>query len=77
MNRTYKLSDILAVVLVLILLGIIINAILDALLPPYSPLEQVHQQLNHVRIYEDGSYIGEDRQGNPVSGCIAGALCND
>lgn len=41
------------------------------------PLEQLWEHYNHVRIYEDGSYSGETKDGKQVSGCLSGGLCND
>ena len=42
-----------------------------------QPLVQVHNGYNHIRIFEDGSYIAETRDGQPEQGCINGGLCND
>lgn len=40
-------------------------------------LEVIYGQYNHIRIFEDGSYEGEDINGVPVRGCIEGALCDN
>lgn len=42
-----------------------------------TPLEQVLQDYNHIRIYEDGSYTAESRTGVREVGCIKAGLCND
>lgn len=44
---------------------------------PIDPLERVYQQYNHVRLYEDGSWEGESREGVRVHGCVPDAQCND
>lgn len=44
---------------------------------PSDPLERVYKAYNNVRIYEDGSWEGNDRNGLHVTGCIVGALCRD
>lgn len=41
------------------------------------PLDQLWEHYNHIRIYEDGSYSGETKDGQRVSGCLTGGLCND
>lgn len=41
------------------------------------PLSQIYEEYNHIQIYEDGSYIGENRRGFTEQGCISGALCED
>lgn len=40
-------------------------------------LETVYSQYYHIRIFEDGSYEGEDINGVSIRGCIEGALCDD
>ena len=75
--KRYSRTDIVLLLVVIGLALFIMNAVLDQLLPPYSTLEQVYKDYMHVQMYEDGSYKGEDINGNPVSGCIRGALCND
>lgn len=42
-----------------------------------NALQAVHAEFNHIKIYEDGSYTGEDRNGSKIDGCIPQALCND
>lgn len=42
-----------------------------------EPLERAFEQYNHIKIYEDGSYTGEDREGNAVNGCLPNGLCRD
>lgn len=42
-----------------------------------DPVSRVYEQYNHLRIYEDGSYTGEDRNGETVQGCLNGGLCQD
>lgn len=42
-----------------------------------DPLTRTFEQYNHIKVYEDGSYIGEDRKGVEVQGCITNALCED
>lgn len=44
---------------------------------PSNGLQEVHREYNHIRIYEDGSYEGQDIQGQRVTGCIEGALCDE
>ena len=75
--KRYSRLDVFLLLVVLGLSLFIMNAVLDELLPPYSTLEQVYRDYNHVRMFEDGSYIGEDINGNAVNGCIRGAICND
>lgn len=41
------------------------------------PQVQIYEKYNYYRMYEDGSYSAEYRDGTKVSGCITGALCND
>lgn len=59
------------------LLGTTLLLAVQALRPQPQPLQDVYQNFNHFRMYEDGSIIGETINGVPVSGCIKGALCND
>lgn len=40
------------------------------------PMEQMWEKYSHVRIYEDGSYEGETKDGERVTGCLSGGLCN-
>ena len=42
-----------------------------------DPIERAFDRYNHVRLYEDGSYVGEDRQGVKVQGCVKNGLCQD
>ena len=50
---------------------------LSVMVAPTNTLEELHQGYNHIRVYEDGSYIGQTTGGLPVSGCIKGGLCED
>ena len=42
----------------------------------YDTMQQIHKEYNHIKIYEDGSYVGETTSGLHVEGCIEGALCD-
>lgn len=42
-----------------------------------DPIERTFEQYNHMKIWEDGSFEGEDRNGEKVQGCITGGLCKD
>lgn len=42
-----------------------------------DPLERAYQRYNHVRLYEDGSFTGEDKDGVKVNGCVSNGLCQD
>lgn len=44
---------------------------------PVDPLERAFEKYNHFRVYEDGSWTAQERDGNQVSGCIATAQCQD
>ena len=41
------------------------------------PQVQLYEKYNSYRMYEDGSFQAEYRDGTHIKGCIAGALCND
>lgn len=63
------------------LFGMVIGSLallaVQAIPPERQLLQDVYQNFNNFRMYEDGSIIGETINGVPVSGCIKGALCND
>lgn len=42
-----------------------------------DPLERTYAQYNHIRMFEDGSYIGETLDGEKVVGCVKHGLCQD
>lgn len=42
-----------------------------------NPLDRTYKAYNHMKIYEDGSYTGEDRNGVAVNGCLKDGLCQD
>lgn len=42
-----------------------------------DPIQRAYEKYNHIQLYEDGSFTGEDLEGNQVSGCIKNGLCND
>lgn len=46
-------------------------------LPVEDPLAVVYERYNNVVVYEDGSWQGQDLNGNKVSGCVTNGLCND
>lgn len=37
----------------------------------------IYEKYNHIRIYEDGSFEGQNRAGAQVTGCIDTAQCNN
>lgn len=41
------------------------------------PMERIYKEYNHMRVFEDGSYVGETRQGIAVDGCLQIAICNE
>lgn len=41
------------------------------------PMERIYKEYNHMKVYEDGSYLGETREGIAVDGCLQIALCNE
>lgn len=41
------------------------------------PQVQLYEKYNSYRMYEDGSYQAEYRDGTKIKGCITDALCND
>jgi hypothetical protein len=40
-------------------------------------LNRVWAEFEHVQVYEDGSYSGQSRGGQLVTGCLPGGLCQD
>ena len=42
---------------------------------PATTLQDAYLDYSYIKIYEDGSYEGENRQGQRVTGCIPDALC--
>ena len=42
-----------------------------------SALQSVYEGYNHIQMYEDGSYIAQDRDGQQEWGCILTAQCNN
>lgn len=40
-------------------------------------LTPIYEQYNHIKMYEDGSYIAETIDGLEVIGCIDNALCDN
>lgn len=45
--------------------------------PVEDPLTVIYTRYNNVVVYEDGSWQGQDLNGNKVSGCITNGLYND
>lgn len=39
-------------------------------------ISRTFEQYNHVQVFEDGSFIGELKDGTSVSGCLPDGLCN-
>lgn len=60
--------------IVLGLLAIFISLV--ALHCSRSAVDVIYEQFNHMRVWEDGSYSGEMRDGTPVVGCIPNAVCS-
>lgn len=62
--------------LIYLIIGICLGINIMILLTP-KPLERIYESYNHIKIYEDGSYVAETRDGQPEQGCIKKALCNN
>ena len=71
-----KLLLLITGALTLFTLGVLIGYMTPAL-SVEQPELGIYEKYNHIRIYEDGSFEGENRAGAQVTGCIDTALCNN
>jgi hypothetical protein len=81
-KRTYKRFEGVTLKLVdRILIGTLILGVgfFIGVLVTWEPLqlERLLKEYNHFQMYEDGSYVGETKEGLKTTGCIVGGQCKD
>lgn len=59
-------------------IGILVGVVIANLSHSHTePITAVYSDYLYMHMYEDGSYRGELLNGQKVSGCVRGGLCED
>lgn len=76
-RETIKLTVFIVLVAATLTLWGYIAGVLSVSVIPSRSLSDIYREYNHVSIYEDGSYQGQDIGGAEVIGCIIQAPCDN
>ena len=76
MSKSYYKVILAALVIATVAVWSVNFGTLSVAVGPATTLEDAYSDYNYIKIHEDGSYEGENRQGQRVTGCIEDALCD-